>query len=120
MAAIAARVEFGVSLADAAHSEGAAPDTVKGWLRRGRREGTGHYGDFAAAVEKARERAPDRSAPMDEDELRAVASEAARAGSVRALRLVWKMLRAERQGDSAPLNKLDKLAPLRERSRGQR
>jgi hypothetical protein len=53
MAAITARVELGISVRDAALAEGARPETVRGWLRRGRREDAGSYADFAVAVEQA-------------------------------------------------------------------
>lgn len=53
-----------------------------------------------------------RPAPMGEDELAAVVSELARAGSVQAAKLRWEMLRAtiaaEDQAD--PLVELDRLA----------
>lgn len=118
MAAITARVELGVSVADAAVAENARPETVRGWLRRGRREDDGPYADFATAVNKARETAHSRPEPMDADELARVVSEQARRGSVQAMKLRWEMLRApdpEREGvtDDDPLAEVDELARRR-------
>lgn len=117
MAAITARVELGVSLADAAVAEDARPETVRGWLRRGRRDPEGPYADFAAAVNRAREEASNRLEPMDADELGRVVSDMVRGGSVQAAKLLWEMLRAaasdageEVKDDDDPLAEVDELA----------
>jgi hypothetical protein len=118
MASITTRVELGVSLADAAVAESARPETVRGWLRRGRRENAGPYADFAAGIDQARSEAESRPEPMDADELAHVVSEQARKGSVQAMKLRWEMLRApdpEREGvkDDDPLAEVDELARRR-------
>lgn len=118
MAGIAARVEHGVSLADAATAEGARLETVRTWLRRGRREEVGPYADFAQAIEEARQTARDRPSPMDEEELAKVVSQMARSGSVQAAKLRWEMLRDDAGGeatDKDELAEVDELAARRRR-----
>jgi transposase len=97
-----AAVAAGLSYVDAARAAGVKPNTAKSWLARGRRESEGPYREFVAAVEQARERAQSRPEPMDEDELAVVVSEAARAGSVAAMKLRWEQLRVPRDGSEAP------------------
>lgn len=87
-ARIAARVELGASLRDAAQAVGVKYETARGWLRRGRREEEGRYREFATAIEEAREKAAARPEPMDEAELREHVEQAVRAGSVQAMK-VW-------------------------------
>jgi hypothetical protein len=76
--ALIERTGLGLSLADACRSVGVREATVKGWLTRGRREGSGDYAEFVAAIERAREAARERPDPMDADELARVVSEMAR------------------------------------------
>lgn len=93
---IVAAVGAGVSLADAARAADISPETLRGWVRRGRREPSGAYRDFADAIEEARAEAQGRAAEvMDKDELGRVAARAARRGSVQAMKLIWEMLKAE-------------------------
>jgi hypothetical protein len=92
--ALVERTAQSLSLADACRSEGLRLNTVKGWLRRGRREDSGPYADFAQAIEQARARSASRPEPMDADELAQVVSQMARKGSVQAAKLRWEMLRA--------------------------
>lgn len=110
-AGLLARLELGVSFADAALAAGVRPETARSWLTRGRREGDGPYGEFAQAIDQAREVARSRPAPMDEVELAEVVSGLARAGSVQAAKLRWQMLRAERpdQVRSDVMDELDEL-----------
>jgi len=117
MHGIAARIELGVSLQDAAVAEDVSPHTARSWLQRGRREQSGIYNDFAAAVERARERSQAAAAPMDREELKIVVAEAARAGSVTAAKLCWEILRAEPGEDADPLAGFDELAARRQRQR---
>ena len=118
MAGIAARVEHGVSLPDAATAQGARPETVRTWLRRGRREDSGPYADFAQAVEQARERATSRPEPMGDDELARRVSEMVRGGSVQAAKLRWEMLRASEGRHVKPAGGiLDELEERRARRR---
>jgi transposase len=115
--ALLERIAAGVSMRDAARAVGIREKTVKGWLTRGRREETGDYADFAAAVEEVRAAAKERAEPMDGDELAQVVSGMARAGSVQAAKLRWEMLRApgeaEEKAEADPLAEVDELARRR-------
>ena len=91
----AALTEDGLTIADAARVTGIGEKTAKRWLARGRRETSGEYRDFADAVERAREARDEAEPPLDQAELKAVVSRAARKGSVQAMKLRWEMLRAE-------------------------
>jgi hypothetical protein len=117
MSGIATRLEYGVSLADAARAQGVPPDTAKSWLRRGRAEQTGPYADFAAATKEARDRVAEQT-PLDYEELRKVVARAARAGSVQAMRLWWELLRETAEETAAaeeddPFAEFDELARQR-------
>jgi hypothetical protein len=112
------RTAAGVSLSDACRALELREATVKGWLTKGRREESGDYADFVAAVEEARQAAEQRPGPMDESELIEVVSTRARAGSVQAAKLRWEMLRAPDEGEGAadevdPLAEVDELARRR-------
>lgn len=87
----------GCSTRDAASAAGVGERTVKRWLTDGRRDPAGAFGEFAAAVEDARERAVEPGPPLDAHELAVLVSEQARAGNTAAMRLRWQMLRAERE-----------------------
>ena len=111
-------IRAGASVADAAREAGLSPRTVQRWLARGRREQAGAHRDFTEAVEaawRARE-LPPSDEPMGDGELRVAVSEAARAGSIPAMRLCWEMLRADRER-RAPnaLDEFDELARRRAR-----
>lgn len=103
----------GLSVRDAARVGGIAEKTLKRWITRGRREEEGAFADFVARIEDAREYARNRPEPADADELAILVSEAARAGSVPAMKLRWEML--SRAGDEpAPaIGSLDELAERR-------
>jgi hypothetical protein len=113
-AGLLARLELGVPFADAALAAGVRPETARSWLTRGRREGDGPYGEFAQAVDEAREVAGSRPVPMDEVKLAEVVSGLARTGSVQAAKLRWQMLRAERTGplEGDVMDHLDELGRL--------
>lgn len=98
-ARIVARLEVGLSFADAARATGTNVATAKGWLRRGRLEESGPYTEFAAEVAEARESAEGVGGLMDADELARVTSTQARAGSVAAMRLRWAQLQGESGGN---------------------
>lgn len=105
----------GLSVRDAARTVPIAEKTLKRWITRGRREEEGAYADFVARVEDAREYARNRPEPADADELAVLVSEAARAGSVPAMKLRWEML-AARAADNEPalaIGSLDELAERR-------
>ena len=115
MAGIAARVEHGVSLPDAATAQGARPETVRTWLRRGRREDSGPYADFAQAIEQACERVASRPEPMGDNELARRVGDG-RGGSVQAAKLRWEMLRSSEGRDVKPAGGiLDELEERRAR-----
>lgn len=119
--ALLERFAAGVSLRDACRAIELREGTVKGWLTRGRREDSGAYAEFAAAVEAAREEAAARPEPMDADELARAVSQMVRGGSVAAAKLRWEMLLRNHgenregvtdDGDD-PLAEVDELAKRR-------
>ena len=85
----------GLSLPAACSEIDLSPDTVKGWLARGRREAEGDYRDFADQIEAARTAA--HASPLGQDDLVALLEQAARRGSVRAISLLLQ--RVDRQED---------------------
>jgi hypothetical protein len=107
-AEILARVELGMSLSEAARAVGVPPATARGWLFRGRKAEAGAYREFADAVGKARadadraRRVPlgkaraeaDRVDPASQVSLRQLV----RAGSIRAARCYWGMLKTPARG----------------------
>lgn len=109
-------IEAGVSIADAGRASDVAPRTIYRWLARGRKEREGPFASFAQAVDRSREdRTLTSDKPLDERELRVRVSEAARAGSVTAMRLYWEILRSDRDPASADntLAVVDELARRR-------
>src|SRR5688500_13267443 len=88
--ALIERFAVGCTVPDAASACDLSPVTVKRWISRGRREDSGAYAEFFAAVEKAREDARNRPDPMDADELARVVSHAARKGNTQAMKLRWE------------------------------
>lgn len=114
------RVRIGVSQADAARAVGVSEKTVKHWLTRGRKEDAGQYAEFADAVAEARAEAAERVEPMDRDELARVVAQAARGGSVQAMKLQWEMLRAKPPDEeSEPADGFEALDELEERRQRQ-
>ncbi|MDQ3647479.1 MAG: hypothetical protein M3433_02640 [Actinomycetota bacterium] len=114
--ALIERTAAGVSMRDACRVLELREKTVAGWLARGRREDSGPYADFVRAIEAAREDARSRPEPMTVEEHRLAVSEAARQGSVQALKLYWEMLRARDTEEPAvpgPVSKIDELAAKR-------
>ena len=99
-ARIAARVEVGVSFADAVQAAGLKLPTAKTWLARGRRESEGKYHEFAVAIEQARERAAERPDPMTEEEFCTHVESAIRGGSVQAMKL-WSAIYARGGAEEA-------------------
>ena len=111
--ALIERVASGVSLADAARAIGLREKTVKGWITRGRREDGGDYAEFAQRIEQARREADERPEPMDADELARVVSEAARKGSVAAMKLRHEQLGAKDAPEHEPADEFDELKARR-------
>ena len=88
-------IRAGATIGEAGAGEEVAEATVNGWLKRGRKEPKSKYGKFAASVdaafaERSMPGADDR--PADRDELMLMASRAARAGNVQAMRLLDELL----------------------------
>jgi len=106
---ICAALSSGLSMSDATRRAGVAPSTAKEWLAAGRRAPTGAFGSYATRVDAsraqaraARDRAREAASaePMSRQELLAAASAAARRGSVRALTVVDRLLRADARNGS--------------------
>jgi len=106
----------GASVEDAALHVGCSPRTVERWLAKGRAEPSGAYGEFAAAVDEAREaRKLDLgTGPLEPDELEKLVWKAARRGNVSAMRLAWQLLKARRP----PASEFDEFDELAMRRRG--
>lgn len=115
--ALVERTAAGVSLPDACRALELREQTVKSWLQRGRQERTGAYAEFVAAIEAARVASAQRPGPMDADELACVVSQAARAGSVAAMKLRHAMLVAEQADDATGASTDDPLAEVDELAR---
>ena len=113
---VVALTASGLSLEDACREAGIALNTVKTWLKRGRREVSGPYGAFARSIEAARTLAKTPTGPMSEEELNQAVWRAVRKGSVPAMRLAWELLKAaERPSKADPLSVIDQLAARRTR-----
>lgn len=97
-------IQNGATVADAARENGLGESTVNGWIRRGRDDSKSKYGKWTADIDAAlRSRrmpaADDR--PADRGELLMMASRAARAGNVQAMRLLAELLEpTDDQGDA--------------------
>ena len=88
-------IRAGATVGEAATGEGVAESTVHGWLKRGRKDPKSKYGKFSSAVdsafaEKTMPAPGDR--PADQAELLMMATRAARAGNVTAMRLLAELL----------------------------
>lgn len=108
----------GLTLEDAARAAGVGTQTVKTWLRRGRKEESGEFAEFARAVTESRDKALPE--PLTEDEHRRLVSAIARKGSVQALKLYWEIILADRDANETedeqpadPLAGVDELAERR-------
>lgn len=111
-----------MSVEDAARAAGVKINTVRGWLRDGRKDPDGRFGRFAADLDAVRAEAPTvRAGALDLEELRELVAKAARGGSVPAMRLALDMLRGAEQPSAAAADSLaaiDELAAVRQRKRG--
>ena len=114
---ILASLATGTSIPDAARRHGCHPRTIKKWLERGRRSPDGPYGRFAHSVDSHRQgRAVPREGVPDLEELLLLLSDAARAGSVPAMKeLSWYEAPARSLGGRGPLDRFDELAERRDR-----
>lgn len=113
---VLASIRAGASISDASRHVGYSPRTIEKWLAAGRRDPDSKHGPFARQVEQIRaaRQVSDRE-PLDEAELLTIASEAARKGSIPAMRLVYEILSAAEaepvQAD--PLAAVDEIARRR-------
>ncbi len=106
-------VSEGLSLTDACREAEVPVDTVRGWLKRGRREESGPYARFAREIDEARAFEPPPGS-LSEDELLEFVVRATKKGSVPAARLWWEILRAkERPPRADSLSAVDELAARR-------
>ncbi len=112
---VVARIEAGASLGDAARAIGISPDTLKSWVRRGRK-GEEPYDEFVEAIEAARVRHADQP-PMSRAEFQKRLDAAVRSGSVAAMRL-WHEVEKETRKPVIP-RPASKIADLAERRRAQ-
>jgi transposase-like protein len=126
-------VREGVSISDAARGNDVSPDTVKGWLKKGRNDPDGPYSEFADLVDDAldfvrgmlgdEETEPGDVIPSRAELIRRLDA-ASKKGSVRATQLLLEArAREDAEGgteDDDPLAALDappdELAPRRNRS----
>lgn len=103
-------IRDGASIPDAARECGIGAPTVKGWLARGRDDTRSKYGGFAAAVDGAlteRKLPANTDRPADRDELLLLASRAARAGNVQAMRLLGELIDGTSSDDTDELSEFD-------------
>ena len=100
-----ASLRAGASIDEAARNVGVNINTLRTWLRNGRKEPEGRYGEFALEVDAIREarQLPDRAelAALTREEVEAILAEKARAGSIPALRLWVDLHRAEFEAQPA-------------------
>jgi transposase-like protein len=93
---VAAALRSGVSLEAAAEAEGVSATTVRGWLRRGRREPDGEFGVFLRASEPA----VDGEGPMTVAELERHLTSVIREKKSVAAMVAWLRLHGQ---DQAPV-----------------
>jgi hypothetical protein len=109
-------IRDGASIPDAARELEIGEPTIKGWLSRGRKDPRSKYGGFAASVGQAfteRQLPSNDDRPADRDELLLLASRAARAGNVQAMRLLAELLAGDEGDDRDELSEFDELAKRR-------
>jgi hypothetical protein len=120
---LARAVKAGASFDEACQKHGVNVHTAQTWLRNGRRDPEGRYGTFAAAVDAAKSsraaaKVPPSSEGLTRDEYERLLAEAARAGSVPALKL-WADTHPT-EGQAAPGDALSFLDELLQDRRGRR
>jgi transposase-like protein len=87
-AGVAAALRAGVALEAVAEAEGVSATTVRGWLRRGKREPTSEFGEFLRASEAA----VDGGGAMTVDEVEKHLTEVIRAKKSVAAIVAWLRL----------------------------
>jgi transposase-like protein len=105
-ALLLAGLRTGLTLSEACDDVAVAPNTVKSWLQRGRRETGTEHAAFAEAVDLAREAAA--TATMDQTEFLSHVNASVRRGSVTAMRLWWAIHQAD-DDDADAASELDEL-----------
>lgn len=101
--AVLTSIQNGATLADAAREHGLGESTVAGWLRRGRDDRKSKYGAWATEVDHAlesRRLPPEDDRPADRAELLMLATKAARAGNVTAMRLLSELLEPDQEQEA--------------------
>ena len=95
-------------------------NTISTWLKNGRKDPEGKYGEFARAVDAARESLPGET-PMSDDEFEVHLANRIRRGSTQAMKLymAWRRGRRGQQGRDAPPDPLDFADELAARRSGQ-
>ena len=116
--AVLAALDGGATVAEAAVLGEIPEDTLRTWIKRGRRAPESRFGEFARTVDAAR-RLPeyDPTAPLPtREELLARLAEQARAGSVRACEVLLKLIPPESEVPLAPepFAETDQLAERRQ------
>jgi len=106
-----AAVRDGLTLEDAATRAGVSENTAKGWAREGRKHPEGRFGQFAVALDAARDQVRS-SEPMDWTEFEDHLAAAVRAGSVVAMKLYAELHRSDDSAAARPSGDADVLADL--------
>ena len=110
-------IREGASIPDAARQIDIGAPTIKGWISRGRKDPKSKYGAFAARVDAAlteRRLPANGDRPADRDELLLLASRAARAGNVVAMRLLSELISPDSGEAVDELTEFDELARRRQ------
>ena len=98
---VAAALRSGVGLEAVADAEGVSPTTIRGWLRRGKREPGSEYGAFLRAATPAAEAAE----PMTVEEVERTLAEVIRQKKSVAACVAWLRLhRQDRSPEDQPLD----------------
>jgi hypothetical protein len=111
--ALLASVRDGLTLDDAATRAGVSVNTVRGWVREGRKNAEGRFAPFAAELDAARVSTVGDTAEMSWTEFESYLAAAVRAGSTTAMKL-YADLHGKDRGDSRESTIVDSLAALDE------
>lgn len=93
---VAAALRSGVALEAVADAEGVSATTIRGWLRRGRREPDGSFAEFLRAATPAVE----ADAPMSVAEVERVLAEVIRSKKSVAACVAWLRLHGQDQSQA--------------------
>jgi hypothetical protein len=84
---------------------GIAARTVSSWVTKARRDPSGQFGEFVAALDAVQERRlhlSDDERPIRSIEAQAIVWRAVEAGSVQAAKLYWQMLQRQEEREPKP------------------